>query len=103
MKAELEVIKEEMDNQVGLYDGIDQRSGVGVVIYNSFPRKEFYCGYSEAHKINFCTSTNIGRHRSRENWHECAVAVLDALSNNGDNFFLYYCNHNGFIIKEGVL
>ena len=95
----LEIVKFEMDNQVGLYDGVNLHSATGLVSDNSFNETRIFCGFSKKYKLKSDVSQKI-KELSRIEWKECAKAVIDELKANEYDYELATLYYNGFILEE---
>lgn len=95
----LEIVKFEMENQVGLYDGVNKESGTGFVISHSFNEERIFCGFSGIHKLPFESSRET-KETSRLEWEECAKAVISKLALEEYCYGISTLYYNGFSIEE---
>jgi hypothetical protein len=101
-KEILEVVKREMDNQVGLYE-YDKKRGVGVVIdlTTSTGYCEIFCGYIKEYRLDANVPQDL-KNSTMQSWKEAAEDIIQELAEIGEKFTLASLSHKGFIIDNFI-
>lgn len=96
----VEIIKLEVDDQVGLYDGENESSGTGIVSDLSLKgcNERFYCGFSKDYEID--NQNKKSKALSKIEWREIANNIISKLSLLECSFEIAFVDHNGFTLEE---
>lgn len=100
MLTPLKIIKDEMHNQVGLYN--DNTYG-GIYFVNDLSLKlneiKILCSFSYKNKMNRLTDKIIKK-ESREKWKDISENIINSLYKHNYKYEITKINYNGFILEE---